>query len=155
MAIESILCFITKDGKVLLQKKAKGLFGELKWNAPGGKLMDGETAEACAIREVEEETGLFISDPKPCGILHFYKDSKKDAPAIIVHVFLTSVFEGAPRDLGEGELKWFDPSKLPFHEMWEDDKFWLPHVLAGKSINGHFFFTGDFDKIFDYKLEVF
>ena len=34
------------------------MFRSGKWDLPKGKLDDGETIEACAIREVEEETGL-------------------------------------------------------------------------------------------------
>jgi len=153
MTVECTLCCIVRDGRVLLQKKTKGRFGELLWNGPGGKLAAGETAEDCVKREVLEETGLKISGVKGRGILHFYNKGSK-APDCSVHVFSTSDFSGEPKDLGEGELAWFPFEHLPFHEMWDDDKFWLPHVLAGKTVNGHFFFKNKFDKISDYKLEV-
>ncbi len=153
MTVECTLCFIKKDGRVLLQKKAKGKFGELLWNGPGGKLAAGETPEKCAEREVFEETGLKVSNLKRHGSVHFYNKGST-APDVSVHMFSTADFGGEPKDLGEGELAWFEFSRLPLHEMWDDDKFWLPHVLAGKTVNGHFFFKNKFDKISDYKLEV-
>ncbi len=41
-----------ENGEILLQ------FRRGKWDLPKGKLDEGETLEVCAIREVEEETGL-------------------------------------------------------------------------------------------------
>jgi len=45
-----------------LVKNEKGevlfMFRRGKWDLPKGKLDDGETLEACALREVQEETGL-------------------------------------------------------------------------------------------------
>jgi len=41
-----------EEGKILFQYR-RG-----KWDLPKGKLDDGETIEECAVREVEEETGL-------------------------------------------------------------------------------------------------
>lgn len=41
-----------EEGKILFQHR-RG-----KWDLPKGKLDDGETIEECAVREVEEETGL-------------------------------------------------------------------------------------------------
>ncbi len=40
------------EGELLL------IFRRGKWDLPKGKLDEGETIEACAIREVEEETGV-------------------------------------------------------------------------------------------------
>ncbi len=34
------------------------IFRRGKWDLPKGKLDKGESLEACALREVEEETGL-------------------------------------------------------------------------------------------------
>jgi len=41
-----------KDNELLM------IFRQDKWDLPKGKVDDGETLEACAIREVQEETGL-------------------------------------------------------------------------------------------------
>ena len=36
--------------------------------------------------------------------------------------------------------KWFSIKEIPFNEMWPDDKFWLPKVLAGKKVKAEFIF---------------
>ena len=47
------------------------IFRRGKWDLPKGKLDAGETIEACAIREVEEETGIRnIELGKLIGITH-------------------------------------------------------------------------------------
>jgi 8-oxo-dGTP pyrophosphatase MutT (NUDIX family) len=48
------LCYLRNQFQVLLQRKAAGLFGEGKWNAPGGKLLEAETLEKGALREMFE-----------------------------------------------------------------------------------------------------
>lgn len=61
------------DGAVLL------IFRRGKWDLPKGKLDEGETMEACALREVEEETGLSqLSIRNFFGITrHVYEEKNK------------------------------------------------------------------------------
>lgn len=63
-----------EEGKILLQ------FRRGKWDLPKGKLDEGETIEECAIREVEEETGLqSIQLGELIGLTnHFYTEKGRN-----------------------------------------------------------------------------
>jgi len=50
---------VIKGGKVLLSKQ----FGN-KFDIPGGGLDLGERLEECVIREIKEETGIHVKNPK-------------------------------------------------------------------------------------------
>lgn len=71
-----------------------------------------------------------------------------------VHVFLTTKFSGEPSESEEMKPQWFDYAAIPFQQMWADDHIWLPHVLAGKSVRGHFHFADDELTILNQTLEV-
>lgn len=55
---------IHKDGFILL------LLNDMGWDLPGGHVHEGESAKAGLIREVREETGLTIEDPKQLQFKH-------------------------------------------------------------------------------------
>lgn len=52
---------LAKDGKILCSYETV----TDQWMIPGGGLEDGESEEACCIREVREETGFLIR-PSEC-----------------------------------------------------------------------------------------
>jgi len=154
LTIHATLCFIVHDNKVLLLKKNPGLFGAGKWNAPGGKLQPKESAEHCAIREVNEETGLKVQQPRKIGTLVFFKFNKREDPDWQAHVFLTSTFHGTIKESKEGILRWYPIDQPPFDEMWEDDRYWYKHAVEGRSFRGDFYFRGDFEKLVEHKIEL-
>lgn len=58
-----IAVLVMKDGKLLLGKR-RGSHGAGEYASPGGHLEHGESFAACAAREVMEETGLVIGEPR-------------------------------------------------------------------------------------------
>ena len=62
---------VLRDGKVLLVHRPK--YDD--WSFPKGKCDDGEGDEACALREVEEETGLRCELLEEIGTTS-YRDAK-------------------------------------------------------------------------------
>jgi len=133
------LCFPVQDGQVLLLRKAEELWGGGKWNGPGGKLLPGEDPEEGAARELQEETGLRAGALDFRGVLRF-RFGEEVAPGWVVYVFTCEDFSGPLRASREGVLRWYPVSDLPLEHMWEDDRAWLPQVLAGRRIWGEFRF---------------
>ena len=55
---------------VLLVKQYRLLINGLSWEIPGGRVDDGETPEAAAVRECLEETGVRCLNPRPLISYH-------------------------------------------------------------------------------------
>ena len=143
------LVFVVHDGQVLLIRKKRGL-GAGKINGPGGRIDPGETPMQCAIREVEEELCVTPEGAQHRGELLF---QFTDRYSIHVHVFLASDCRGEPRETDEAIPLWTDLDKIPYDEMWADDRIWLPTMLAGHAFKGRFIFDGD--AMLDHEVEVF
>ena len=133
------LCFIVKDGRVLLIRKKRGL-GAGKINAPGGKLEPGETALDSAIRETREEIGVTPLQVVERGVVRF---QFTDGYSLHCTVFLAAGLAGSPIETAEAVPMWFALDAVPYSEMWEDDQHWLPHVLGGGTMQGWFEFDGE------------
>ena len=151
VTVEATLCAIISDGRILLQRKAAGRFGEGKWNGAGGKLEPGEDPVEGVIREVLEETGLRIREPRRHGRLDHYCGDRS-VPAWSVHVFSATEFDGEAVGGEEGELRWFPVEEIPYGEMWEDDLHWLPLLLEGRDFDGAFYFSEDASRLLDFRL---
>ena len=104
------MCMVC-DGKgnVLVQNK-KGDRTWHGWNFPGGHVEQGEFVTPSVIREVREETGLTIENPKLCGIKEFQKE--QDGKRFIVFLYVASRFSGELRSSAEGDVFWYPLSEL-------------------------------------------
>lgn len=142
------LTFVLEAGRVLLIRKKRGL-GAGKVNGPGGRLEPGEEPIDCAIREVEEELGI-----TPLGLEYRGENRFQfvDGYSIHVYAYVASGYESEVRETDEAAPLWTDIEAIPYAEMWEDDRLWLPHALAGYAPQGRYIFDGD--RMLDWELEV-
>jgi 8-oxo-dGTP pyrophosphatase MutT (NUDIX family) len=58
---------IVVRGDEVLFGLRRGAHGGGTWSFPGGHVDDGESAEACALHELEEEAGLRAVNPRRVG----------------------------------------------------------------------------------------
>ena len=143
------LMFVIKNGRVLLIRKKRGL-GAGKINGPGGRLEPDETPKECAIRETNEELIINPLNVRSAGELFFHAE---DMPRIHGYIFVATDYEGTPSETDEAIPIWFDLSTIPFEEMWEDDRYWLPEVLNGQSVRGYFTFVNE--QLLDHEVTFF
>ena len=95
-----------------------------KWNGLGGKMKPGETPEECAVREVREESGLVIENPRLRGFITFPAFDQYDH--WYVFLFTAQRFYGQLKDTPEGYLQWIDDAVLLDLDLWEGDRLFLP-----------------------------
>ena len=141
------LCFIMRDGKILLIRKKRGL-GAGKINGPGGRLEAGETALAAAIRETQEAVGVTPTGLEEIGELFFqFLDGYK----LHVAVFAANDCHGELCETVEATPLWCAIESIPYHEMWEDDAHWLPLLLKRKKFRCYFVF--DVERLLNYRID--
>ena len=147
--ILATLCYVKHDGYTLMVHRNKKVndIHEGKWNGLGGKFEAGETPEECVIREVCEESGLSIQNPRLCGLLMFRKFKGNDW---YVFVFTTGDFTGELIDSPEGKLEWIPDEKVTSLNLWESDHFFMPWLANGDFFSAKFGYDGD--KMMGYEV---
>ena len=132
-----VITFTENDGKLLFIEKKRGL-GNGYFNAPGGHIELEETAAEACIRETKEETGLDITDPEYRGTIYFQFKHKNIRE--IGYVFYSYGATGELKECDEARPFWIDRNKIPYENMWEDDRLWLPGMLEGRKFEAYFLF---------------
>ncbi|MDP1875942.1 MAG: NUDIX domain-containing protein [Actinomycetota bacterium] len=116
------------DGRLLLVRRANPPAQGL-WSIPGGRVEEGESAEAAVVRELREETGLAGSVVREVGTV------ERDAPGGGVYVirdFLLAV-TGSPAPLAgddASDAAWFTGNEVRALDTSPD----LVDVLTGWGI---------------------
>lgn len=134
------LVYLLRGDSVLLIRKLRG-HGAGKVNAPGGRVEAGEPVEAAAIREVAEEVGVRARGLELRALLRY--DDPAEGVAMEGFAFVSSDFDGTPARTAEANPFWCHVDEIPYAEMWENDRIWLPRVLQGERIRADFRFCRD------------
>lgn len=115
---------LVRGGRVLLVRRDRAPFRGM-WTLPGGRREPGESAEACAIRELREELGVEARALQPIMEL------AAGAGGWLLQVFATVQFSGEPAPGPEiAELAWTDRESLGRLETTPGLEEVLGRVLA-------------------------
>lgn len=102
----TVLCLIHKGDQYLLQDRRKE-----DWKGftlPGGHVEAGESMVDAVIREMKEETGLTILNPKLCGVKQFPIEDGR----YLVFLFIADEFVGELVSSEEGTMHWVNKKEL-------------------------------------------
>lgn len=101
----TVLCLIQDGEKILLQNRVKKDWKG--YTLPGGHIETGESFVDAVKREMKEETGLNIQNPKLVGIKQFpFKNEEGVDCRYIVLLFKAEEFKGEVVSSSEGEMTW-------------------------------------------------
>ncbi|MFA9560491.1 NUDIX domain-containing protein [Evansella sp. AB-rgal1] len=102
-------------GEILLQNKGNGE----KWSLPAGAIELGEAPAEAVVREVWEETGLYVVPEKLLGVFggkdfrYQYPNGHKVEYNVFMFECVIQSGELNPIDNETAELQYFNPSNMP------------------------------------------
>lgn len=89
MNIIQVTCgIILRNDKILVAQRSETMFLPLKWEFPGGKIMEGESEEECLKRELREELNIsvFIRDRLSTSIFNYGDFTVELIPFLVEYV---------------------------------------------------------------------
>lgn len=115
----TVLCLVYRDDEILLQNRIKKDWRG--YTLPGGHVEQGESITEAVKREMKEETGLDIYEPKLCGVKQFPIDDGR----YIVFLYKTDKFLGELISSDEGKMEWVKRSEIAKIETVSDFELML------------------------------
>ena len=103
----TVLCLITDGDRILLQNSTKNDWQG--YTLPGGHVEPGESFVDAVIREMKEETGLDIKNPRLAGVKQFPIEGGR----YVVLLFKANEYSGTVVSSDEGQMVWVDSNHLP------------------------------------------
>lgn len=124
----TVLCLIRRDNEYLLQDRIKK-----DWRGftlPGGHVEPGESIVDAVIREMQEETGLTVDNPKLCGVKQFpISGENGESGRYLVFLFVADQFSGEIVSSEEGVMHWVKKEDLGKVNLVNDFKELLEVML--------------------------
>ena len=123
---------IAREGRVLLGARTSTLRFAGMWDAFGGHLVPCEEPSSALVRELEEELGITVLQPRFLGI---YEDIDPTSKELFRHyLFFVTRWRGEPRIANDehSEIRWFTPDEAEHLSLAPSLKDAIRRVLPQK-----------------------
>lgn len=113
--IISNMCMVYNGDMILVINRTKSDWPGLSF--PGGHLEENETLEESVVREMKEETGLEIKNPKLCAIKEW---DWGNGVRYLGLLYKTNDFQGKLKSSSEGKVFWINKKDINKYELSQD-----------------------------------
>jgi len=105
-------------GRVLIAQRPPGKHLAGSWEFPGGKLEPGEARAVGLARELREELGITIAEPRPLiRVQHAYPFGE-----VLIDMWVVTRYDGEPQGLDGQALRWCSQDELAEVDLLPADK---------------------------------
>ncbi len=137
----TVLCLVHNEDAYLLQNRVKDDWKG--YTLPGGHIESGESIVDAVVREIKEETGLTILNPRLCGVKQFPIEGGR----YIVFLFSADEYEGELISSEEGDMHWINKDELSNVNLVSDFNMLLQVMLDDSLNEFQYVVEGDIWKI--------
>ncbi len=112
-------------GRVLIAQRPVGKVLAGRWEFPGGKLHEGESAYDGLVRELREELGVAVhAAERLIRYAHAYPDR-----TVWLDLWTVSAWSGEPQGLDGQAFRWVAPGRLRDEDILEADRPMIEALL--------------------------
>ncbi|MBB3305753.1 MULTISPECIES: 8-oxo-dGTP diphosphatase MutT [Enterobacterales] len=116
------------ERQIFLAQRAASSYMANKWEFPGGKIEQDESAEQALKRELMEETGIEVTSASAIGQAdHSYEDLR-----VTLHFFLVEGWNGEPYGREGQPQRWVEQQDLIADEFPPANHELISRLVAGE-----------------------
>lgn len=122
------MCMLRRaDGRVLVQNRRDPNWGGLTF--PGGHVEPGESLVDSVVREMQEETGLTVHNPRLVGTKSWMQ--KDGSGRYLVLLYTATEYEGELHSSEEGDVRWMTIDEMRAGQMVDGMELYFRVYLDG------------------------
>ena len=118
------------DRRVLIGQRRRTDSSPLKWEFPGGKMEEGETAESALARELLEELHATLTKSVELGRVQ-YQYADRDEP-FEIRFFAAAILSAAVEPISFEQIAWVLPRELGHYDFLAANRQFIAQLATGR-----------------------